>query len=65
MKIALMAYGEMGHLIPLCRIAQALEKAGHTCHILTFGYVQEKLTGFKTSIGLKAELHFPSSITRF
>ena len=65
MTIALMAFGEMGHLIPLCRIAKALENAGHTCHILTFKYAQDKLTNFAKTAGLKAKWHFPSEITRF
>ena len=42
MKVALVVIGEMGHVIPIVRLASALEERGHQTTIMTFSYAKEK-----------------------
>ena len=41
LDIACCVVGESGHLIPICRLAQALEKRGHKVTIITMSYAIE------------------------
>ena len=54
----------MGHFIPMCRLVDALEEAGHEVVMFTNKFNSEKVTKFARSNGIKARLMFPDSITR-
>lgn len=58
LKIACVAIGEMGHLIPVAHIADALVKRGHEVHFITNcdEFVVEKAKIFLHPIGVK--VHF-------
>ena len=61
MKIVTTCIGEMGHFIPLSRLVDALEEAGHEVVMMTNKFRQEKATNFARSQGLKCRLVFPDS----
>lgn len=58
LKVACVALGEMGHLIPVAHIADALVKRGHEVHFITNQdeFVREKSKIFLYPIGVK--VHF-------
>ena len=64
LKIVTTCIGEMGHFIPMLRLVDALEEAGHEVVMFTNKFNAEKVTKFARSSGIKAKLVFPDDITR-
>ena len=64
LKIVTTCIGEMGHFIPMTRLVDALEEAGHEVVMFTNKYNEEKATKFARNNGIKAKLVFPDNITR-
>lgn len=64
MRIALLVIGEMGHAIPIIRLASALEERGHEVAIMTFSYAKEKAEKMMKQNNLKGELIIPFECSR-
>lgn len=64
LKIAFIVFGEMGHFIPLARLANALEERGHSTVFLSASYGREKALKMMDQNGIKGKLITPDSFTR-
>ena len=64
LKIVTMCMGEMGHWIPLTRLVDSLEEAGHEVVMFTNKFSAEKTTRFARNSGVKARIVYPDDITR-
>ena len=64
LKIALITFGEIGHVMPMLRLTSYLEKAGHECTILSNKYKEQRVTEMLKQNELKSELIFPDNVTR-
>jgi UDP:flavonoid glycosyltransferase YjiC (YdhE family) len=58
LKIALCAVPEMGHFIPLVRLAKALADRGHTVCFMAFKYHEDKIKTMIKNSELEAECYF-------
>ena len=59
LNIAIVALAEMGHYIPMIRLASALESANHKVTIFSNNYNKDKATKMKDQNDIKGELVFP------
>ena len=66
LKVCIVAFGEMGHLIPLTHIADILAEAGHEVYFLANGndYVREKLAIFLADVAVKEVIFTDDGIPR-
>ena len=56
--------GEMGHFIPMVRIASALEEAGHTTVMISCNYSKTKAENIHKQNNIKGKIIFPDDISR-
>lgn len=59
LKIGIVVIGEMGHITPLIRLADALEEAGHETVFFTSLYAKEKAQRMMDQNGVKGKLITP------
>ena len=66
LKVAIVTYGEMGHFIPLVKIAEILTEGGHDCHFITNGnkYIREKAPMLLDKVGIKEIVYTLDQIER-
>ena len=65
LHVVLTVYAEMGHFICIVHLMRALEKAGHTCTLLTNNYERERCTNIHAQFDLKGKILFPDEKLNF
>ena len=59
LHVAMVTFAELGHFIPMVRLADALVQAGHKVTLMTNNYFREKAQSLVAKAELKCQLLFP------